>query len=145
MDVIKEVAELKCQGCMSGNCPNAVWYIRTGDVDVGCGGSGLRYRTLSQECPRHGSKEGGFYQCGDSQWDKNCAHRTGCNGSGRILDVTLEKVMLCLRVDAITNISFRVGVMENNILCTVETYPAPRVMRAGDTDLLAACATLLVI
>ena len=32
-----------CPGCTSGNCPNAAWYLRTGDVMVGCQGSGRRY------------------------------------------------------------------------------------------------------
>ncbi len=38
-----------CLGCMSGNCPYAEWYIRTGDVDVGCAGSGVRY-PLRRSC-----------------------------------------------------------------------------------------------
>jgi len=121
-----------------------------------CGGSGesWRYPQLWTRCPcwRHGQGDTDTYfliplvceQCNQTGTAHHGVNCTNCDG-GWILDVTLEKDMLILRVRAVTKISFRTTVLECRIMCEVETYPSPKKAGFGATDLEAACDVAILV
>ena len=93
-----------------------------------CQGTGLRWPSLSREC----------YNC-----QRALLHCPNCNGSGRIPDVTLEKVLpLLLDVGDLSishNLDFQTHKGEKVELCITGSD----IYRTKPTLLEAACAALL--
>ena len=130
--MITDVAEVKCPWCQHrkverpplSDCPN-------------CQGTGLRWPTLSRECP------GTSYP----PYPNDVHHHQGtclCGGpGGRIPDVTLEKVLELILQDEYGTVSFD----RHNpslIECSVDLFSGtPMAQGYGRIPLVAACAVLL--
>lgn len=85
------LAEMKCRHCGDSNWPGHCPYLDGQCVCAAldcsyCNGTGLRYFGLSVECPK-----------GTDTWDWECV----CHGTGRIPDVTVEKLL-----DIVRNLPF---------------------------------------
>lgn len=135
MDAIKAAAEMEC---------DALWADAQGnklekhlDKCEVCHGTGLKHPTLSRGCEQPDHEDCG--RCFDPQED---GHEC-CGGSGRIPDVTLEKVLDCLKEEGFTSMEF----------CPLIPGPgwqlgASGAMNAkvvGRTPLEAACAALVAV
>ena len=148
-DVIQQVAEAKCPNRteIAGGWACTWLADNTSDIECPvCQGTGLRWPALSREC--EGPVTG--------RWNDDCIYTEGthsfgedelegfpcpCSGSGRVPDVTLEKVQL-INPDIAFLVYCEVGVWycEIGIVRPGASGPASG---KGTTPELAACAALL--
>jgi len=125
MSVVEQVAEARCRpecDCVESCC--------TVECNRGCQGTGLRWPELSRKCPWTHYPESG---CKGSPGIDMGKPRTKCDGSGRVPDVTLEKVLLLLP-EGKWMLSYHFGPcveLPGEVECRGETY------------LEAACAALI--
>ena len=101
VDSIKAAVEAKCLCDCHGQLPE-VWCTR-------CKNTGLKHPSLSRVCPgvdiggnpqSHYDCKGGVIKVAVANYRMGAKYKTitceTCNGSGRVPDVTLEKVFECL-------------------------------------------------
>lgn len=138
--VLQQVAEAKCQEQhYSYNIPGQITTIACGEFGNDC--IGLQWPTLSRKCPVCYDRVGDGGVLG---WAK-CSK---CNGSGRIPDVTLEKVVIILATDGVVSIQGLTDDGKTTIgFCAWLGYPRelPDTVFKGATPLEAACAALLAL
>ena len=138
-DVVQQVAEAKCQ------CLYPCSLSDHEDI-CSCVGTRRRWPTLSRECP------GWFKQHDKCDGFDGTINEDYCNGSGRILEVTLEKVLDCLESEGYPNADFGIANLamqaEGDMYQVDAVLPkAPWTCRSGKgpTRLLAACAALMAL
>ena len=95
-NLIDRAAEAKCPGCGDTVNPGGNPYFSVGGNEMpdgsdcpDCQGTGLRYPILSRVCPKcQGNRE--YTSIGEYPGPPHPCEP--CNGSGRVPDVTLEKI-----------------------------------------------------
>lgn len=129
-DVIQQVAEAKCPRCRNIDPKGLVW----NHICDECQGIGLRWPPLSREC-------GSTFR---SHVDRDLPC---CNGSGRVADVTLEKVFAAARAEGVNHIAILYEEDRIQVIYTPESkshYDDDLPFGLSDDLEKAACAALLV-
>jgi len=148
-DVVKAVAEAKCPACQNGT---QYYYIPSTSEEFipgeknritrecpDCQGTGLRWPPLSQECPCIDGPtccDACMSMDGDDYHGVWCED---CNGSGRVADVTLEKV---LEIFVANGIGFDFDWYKDERRVNIDTGPKDFTGKSTTFE-LAACAALL--
>ena len=104
MGVIEQVVEKSCLSCFG--CGIRLSKTNLDVVCKACGGTGLLWNTLSRKCSKKDfftsvvqKGERGHFSCmfhGYPHDTPHCPEDKLCGGTGRIPDVTLEKVQMIL-------------------------------------------------
>ena len=146
-DSIKAAVEAKCQSCggsgmeLRGSPPQP-----QGGECSDCHGTGRKYPSLSRVCPgRRYIDMSGEHKISHSVpiRGRRCRCAIISNGSGRVPDVTLEKVLDLIGYEN-QCISFGWSFDTKQILCDLSRPVNGNFIRgAGNTPLEAACAALM--
>ena len=131
-DVLQQVAEAKCPHCHGWTLERVTEFAARGmNVCTDCHGTCLRWSSLSRECDNDLWVWDAFPQ--HLHEGRPCV---GCLGSGRVPDVTLEKVLEILTSDHDLDIIKRKDYWAVQSYVNVEWHK-------GNIPLEAACAALL--